>query len=142
MLFGPQRHPCWPFGLGILPSRASQYKSTGSSLTASHGLLPITRRSFEPLSIEADGPEVPEVEAAGAGTSTGTILPDRVEPWAAGAAAAGVAVPESCREERAEGASFCLYEAKRRSPWLRAGQGAGQSPSRAIAVGSPASLLT
>lgn len=80
---GPQRHPCCPFGLGIFPSRASQYKSTGSSSTPSHGLLPADFWSLDPFASEDDAAaaadEAVEVEAVGSAESeTGTILPERV----------------------------------------------------------------
>lgn len=101
MLFGPHLHPCLPLSLGIFPSLLSQYVSTSSSLTSSHGRcctpFPAVRFSLEPPAVEL------EVEAVGgASVSRGTTLPERVEP--AEREGAGVAVPEAGVEERAEGA--------------------------------------
>lgn len=114
MLLGPHRQPFLPFSLGILPSRLSQYSSTGSSLTCSHGFLPPGT-----LATLRGGSTAAEDDDGGA---RGTIFPERVAACEVDAAAAtttsGVAAPESGRDERADGAWRGWYATKRRSPWL------------------------
>lgn len=73
------------------------------------------RLSFDALDVEVEADALgPAAEA----TSSGTALPERVAA-VTGGGAEGVAAPAAGADERAEGADLGVYEAKRRSPWLR-----------------------
>lgn len=80
--FGPHLHPFVPFFLVICPFLPSQYLSTSSSTTCSHGLGPPARRGG------ATGVSAAVVAEVGA-SETGTTLPDKVEAVATGAAGGG-----------------------------------------------------